>query len=164
MQDDADWGAIDLIKKGRVDKDNVFMFGWSNGGYYASIAATNKNNIYNCVVAGAPVTDLDQQKGYYLNRLRGAQEIQQRGYFDGSISPIDVVEDVSIPILIVHGDNDQRVPVKHAYKYADELNKYGKDHKLVILENADHFSNTLTYDHYMTLYSESLSFLDSCKK
>ena len=164
MQDDADWGAIDLIKKGRVDKDNVFMFGWSNGGYYASIAATNKNNIYNCVVAGAPVTDLDQQKGYYLNRLRGAQEIQQRGYFDGSISPIDVVEDVSIPILIVHGDNDQRVPVRHAYKYADELNKYGKDHKLVILENADHFSNTLTYDHYMTLYSESLSFLDSCKK
>ena len=164
MQDDADWGAIDLIKKGRVDKDNVFMFGWSNGGYYSSIAATNKNNIYNCVVAGAPVTDLDQQKGYFLNRLRGAQEIRQRGYFDGSISPIDVVEDVSIPILIVHGDNDQRVPVKHAYKYADELKKYGKDHKLVILENADHFSNTLTYDHYMTLYRESLSFLDSCKK
>lgn len=164
MQDDADWGAIDLIKKGRVDKDNVFMFGWSNGGYYASIAATNKNKIYNCVVAGAPVTDLDQQKGYYLNRLRGAQEIRQRGYFDGSISPIDVVEDVSIPILIIHGDNDQRVPVKHAYKYADELKKYGKDHKLVILENADHFSNTLTFDHYMTLYSESLSFLDSCKK
>ena len=26
---------------------------------------------------------------------------------------------------------------------ADELKKYGKDHKLVILENADHFSNTL---------------------
>jgi dipeptidyl aminopeptidase/acylaminoacyl peptidase len=164
MQDDADWGAIDLIKKGRVDKDNIFMFGWSNGGYYASIAATNKNNIYSCVIAGAPVTDLDQQKGYYLSQLRGAQEIQQRAYFDGSISPIDVVEDVSIPILIVHGDNDQRVPVKHAYKYADELKKYGKDHKLVILENADHFSNTLTYDHYMTLYSESLSFLDSCKK
>lgn len=164
MQDDADWGAIDLIKKGRVDKDNVFMFGWSNGGYYAAIAATNKNNIYNCVVAGAPVTDLDQQKGYFLNRLRGAQEIRQRGYFDGSISPIDVVEDVSIPILIVHGDNDQRVPVLHAYKYADELKKYGKDHKLVVLENADHFSNTLTYDHYITLYSESLSFLDSCKK
>ena len=82
MQDDADWGAIDLIKKGRVDKDNVFMFGWSNGGYYASNAATNKNDVYTCVVAGAPITDLDQQK-IFANQLRGAQEIRQRGYFDG---------------------------------------------------------------------------------
>ena len=91
--------------------------------------------------------------------MRGAQEIRQRAYFDGSISPIDIVEEVSIPILIVHGDNDQRVPVKHAYKYADELKKYGKKHKLVILENADHFSNTLFYHHKISLYENMLAFL-----
>lgn len=164
MQDDADWGAKYLIEKKRVDKDNVYMFGWSNGGYYAAIAATNKHDIYNCVIAGAPVTDLNQQKGYFLDRLRGAQEIRQKSYFNGSISPIEVVQDVSIPILIVHGSNDQRVPIKHAYKYSEELKKYNKEHKLVVLEEADHFSNTLTYEHYKTLYDESIKFLDSCKK
>jgi len=164
MQDDADWGAKYLIEKKRVDKDNVYMFGWSNGGYYAAIAATNKYDIYNCVIAGAPVTDLNQQKGYFLDRLRGAQEIRQKSYFNGSISPIEVVQDVSIPILIVHGSNDQRVPIKHAYKYSEELKKYNKEHKLVVLEEADHFSNTLTYEHYKTLYDESIKFLDSCKK
>lgn len=161
MQDDADWGVKHLIDEGRVDPDNVYMFGWSNGGYYASIAATNKNNLYKCVIAGAPVTDLAQQGSYYLNRIRGAQEIRQKGYYDGSISPIEVVSEVKVPVLIVHGDKDQRVPVKHAYKYAEELKKYNKKHKLIVLEGADHFSNTLTYDHYMTLYNGMLDFINN---
>ena len=35
MQDDLDDGAKYLIEKGQVDKDNVYMFGWSYGGYTA---------------------------------------------------------------------------------------------------------------------------------
>ena len=66
-----------------------------------------------------------------------------------------------MPVLIVHGDKDQRVPVKHAYKYAEEIEKYNKKHKLIVLEGADHFSNTLTYDHYMTLYNGMLDFIDN---
>ena len=44
---------------------------------------------------------------------------------------------------------------------ASILEKYNKKHKLIVLEGADHFSNTLTYDHYMTLYNGMLDFIDN---
>ena len=64
-----------------------------------------------------------------------------------------------VPMLIVHGDNDQRVPPEHFDKYIDALDRAGVDYKKLILENADHFSNTLFYHHKISLYENMLSFL-----
>ena len=110
----------------------------------------------------AVVSDMKQQLSYYANYMRGSQEVRQKSYRVGSIAPIDNVEEVKIPLLIIHGDKDQRTPIKHAYKYVDELKKYNKDHKYIVLEGADHFFSSLNYDHFMTLYNESLNFMKTC--
>ena len=78
MQDDLDYGAKYLIEKGQVDKDNVYMFGWSYGGYTSLIASMNKEKLYKCTVAGAAVADLVQQYNYYGSRLDGAQKCVKR--------------------------------------------------------------------------------------
>ena len=62
-------------------------------------------------------------------------------------------------MLIIHGSVDQRVPVSHSKKYIEELEKYGKDFEYIELEDADHFSNTLFYDHKMQAYPRMISFL-----
>jgi dipeptidyl aminopeptidase/acylaminoacyl peptidase len=163
MQDDKDDGALFLAKKGMVNPDKMAMFGWSYGGYAALIAASREDQIYQCVIAGAAVTDPDMQMDYYRYRIRGAGKIEQLTTWDGAISPIKEVDKVNVPMLIVHGDKDQRVPPEHFDKYIDKLDRAGIPYEKLILEGADHFSNTLFYHHKLPFYDTMLRFLaDDC--
>ncbi|MFQ5547404.1 MAG: alpha/beta hydrolase family protein [Woeseia sp.] len=159
MQDDKDDGALYLVKKGLADPDRLAMFGWSYGGYAALIAASRTPQLYQCTIAGAAVADRLMQINYIRDNLRGADKISWTDMWDDSISPIKEVEKVNIPILVVHGDVDQRVPFKHARKYIKELERYNKDHKYVVLEGADHFSNTLFFRHQKKLYDSMIDYL-----
>jgi dipeptidyl aminopeptidase/acylaminoacyl peptidase len=163
MQDDKDDGVIHLVEEGLAEPNNVAMFGWSYGGYAALVAASRSPNAYQCVIAGAAVSDPQMQVDYYRYRLRGASKIEQLAMWDDSISPLEEVDKVNVPILLIHGDVDQRVPVEHAEKYLAKLEDAEKEHTYVELEGADHFSNTLFYDHKMLLYTSMLNYLtDEC--
>ena len=161
MQDDKDDGALYLVKQGLADPNRMAMFGWSYGGYAALIAASREEQIYQCVIAGAAVTDPDMQMDYYRYRIRGSQKIEQLTTWDGAISPIKEVKKINVPMLVVHGDNDQRVPPEHFDKYIDELDRAGIDYQKLILEGADHFSNTLFYHHKIALYETMLDFFEN---
>ncbi|PHZ86560.1 alpha/beta hydrolase family protein [Paremcibacter congregatus] len=156
MQDDLDDGMNYLVEKGLADKNRLAMFGWSYGGYTAFVASTRGNNIYKCVVAGAGVSDMNKiSAGLYENYFSR----KVAGPFMKGVSPVEIVEKVNIPIFVIHGDIDRRVDVEHSRAFVDELKKYHKDYKYIELEGADHFSNTLFYDHKTTLYSELLDWL-----
>ena len=159
MQDDKDDGALHLVKEGLADPDRLAMFGWSYGGYAALVAAARTPQIYQCVIAGAAVSDPLMQVAYYSDLIEGAARIEQISMWEDSISPITEVEKVNVPILLIHGDVDQRVPPAHVRKYLKDLEKYNKPHKYVELKGADHFSNTLFYDHQITLYRSMIDFL-----
>ena len=159
MQDDKDDGVTHLLKEGLTTRDNVAMFGWSYGGYSALVAASRSPQAYRCTIAGAAVSDPNMQVNYYRYQLRGIQKIEQLKMWDDSVSPMEEVAKVNVPILLIHGDVDQRVPVGHAKKYLKALRKADKPHKYVELKGADHFSNTLFYDHKMTIYKELLGYL-----
>jgi dipeptidyl aminopeptidase/acylaminoacyl peptidase len=51
------------------------------------------------------------------------------------------------------------VPPEHARKYLRELDRLGKTYKYVELKGADHFSNTLFYDHQKMLYESLIGYL-----
>ena len=159
MQDDKDDGALYLVEQGLADPDRIAMFGWSYGGYAALVAAAREDQIYQCVIAGAAVTDPLMQVNYYRYQLRGTGAIEQLRMWDDSVSPIEEAGKVNVPMLIVHGDVDQRVPPEHARKYFKELDRLNKPYKAVWLEGADHFSNTLFYRHQIELYTSMLDFL-----
>jgi dipeptidyl aminopeptidase/acylaminoacyl peptidase len=95
--------------------------------------------------------------------MDGAQKMEQINMWSDSISPIDEVEKVNVPMLLVHGSVDQRVPPEHVRRYLDEMEKYNKPHKYLELDGADHFSNTLFYNHQIELYESMIAFLrDDC--
>ena len=76
-----------------------------------------------------------------------------------SMSPIEQAAKINIPILIVHGDVDQRTPPKAVRKYIKALKKYNKDHKAVWLEGPDHFKNSLFFRHKLEFYYEVEKYL-----
>ena len=160
MQTDKDDGAIFLAKQGIVDADRIAMIGWSYGGYAALVAAIRDPQIYQCVVAGAAVTDPIMQVNYYRWELDGTQKDAQLGLWDEAVAPFNEAEKVNVPILLVHGDLDQRVPVDHATKYREKLTKAGKSFKYVELEGADHFYSTLNFKHRKQFYSAMLDYLE----
>jgi dipeptidyl aminopeptidase/acylaminoacyl peptidase len=159
MQDDKDDGALHLVEQGLADKDRIAMFGWSYGGYAALVAASRTPQIHQCVIAGAAVSDTLMQVSYYSDRVRGSQEVEQLNMWRDSVNPIEEVDKVNVPMLLIHGSVDQRVPPVHVRKYLSRMEKYGKPHKYVELEGADHFSNTLFYDHQIELYQAMIDFL-----
>ena len=161
MQDDKDDGALYLVEQGLADADRMAMFGWSYGGYAALVAASRTPQIYQCVIAGAAVSDPLMQINYYRYQLRGAQANEQLNMWDDSVSPLAEAEKVNVPMLLIHGSVDQRVPPKHARKYLDALERYKKNYRYVELEGADHFYDTLFFNHQLKLYESLIGYLEN---
>ena len=164
MQDDKDDGALYLVDQGLADPEQLAMFGWSYGGYAALIAAAREDQIYQCAIAGAAVADNIQQLNYYRNRMAmfpTAGSIEQIKMWEESISPINEVKNVNIPLFVIHGDVDQRVPPMHAKKYIKALEENQIPHKKMWLKDADHFYDSLFYRHKMKFYPALIDFLEN---
>ena len=163
MQDDKDDGALYLIEQGLVDPDRVAMFGWSYGGYAALVALSREPQIYQCAIAGAAVAD--PAKTFRLGAGRAGSSApkalidwaERRGTI--GINPIEEVNKVNIPLLMVHGDVDSRVLYYHFEDYKKAFEAAGKQGEFVTLEKADHFYRTLMYTHQQQFYTKMLDYL-----
>jgi dipeptidyl aminopeptidase/acylaminoacyl peptidase len=161
MQDDKDDAVTHLVEQGMTDPERVAMYGWSYGGYAALVAASRTPQLYQCVIAGAAVADYRRQANEYGPRARGSGKYWREVYEYGAVQPVDEVEKVNVPILLIHGSVDQRVRPRQAKLYLDQLKKHGKTYKYVELDGADHFYNTLYFDHQLELYENLISFLEN---
>lgn len=160
MQDDKDDGVKYLIEQGLVDPNRVAFFGWSYGGQAALYALTRDEPLYQCSVAVAAVADAAKQ---YRGRRdpNGPKALddwsQRRGMI--GVNPIDEVEKVNIPLLMIHPDDDRRVMYYHYEDYKKAFEKAGKTGQFVTLEGADHFSNTHMFTHQQQLYTKVADYL-----
>lgn len=163
MSDDMDDGALHLVKEGRVDPDRMAVFGWSFGGYSAFAAAVRAPQIYQCAIPGAGVNDPEVFRAAFSRSRSPAQRAQRAqlevGY--AGLSAVDKAKETSVPMLIIHGKIDRRVRVFHSRNFVSKLKRNKIPHEYLELETADHFSNYLTYDHKMEMYSKMMDFLEN---
>jgi dienelactone hydrolase len=146
MQDDL-LDAIDhLAKQGVADAKRVCIVGASYGGYAALRGAQRDGAHYRCAVSYAGVADLPGISRYdsqFLNAGRSRDYWKARTDNMKNVSPINFAAQFSIPVLLIHGKNDLRVPVQQSRDMADRLKKAGKAVRYVEQPDADHhFSRT----------------------
>ena len=135
MQDDKDDGVRWLIDQGLVDAGRVAMYGFSYGGYAAMAAIVRDDPPYQCAIAGAGLSELRTfDKITFESRF--GREFQNPTI--AGLSPLDVVEKASIPIMIFHGDRDQIVPIEQSEKYYAALKRAGKDVQYVEINDYGH--------------------------
>lgn len=131
MQDDKDDGALYLVEQGLVDPDRMAMFGWSYGGYAALVAASRDPNIYQCVIAGAAVADpekvYNKRKSAYAPKALDAWS-QRRGTI--GINPMNEVDKVNVPIMMIHGDVDARVLYFNYKDYRKEIERVAETNQI----------------------------------
>lgn len=146
MQDDIDDGMDWLTTQGIVDAKRVCIVGGSYGGYVALWGATRNPERYRCAVSLAGISDMKTQLDYQSDFLVGTRwrkdwQSTVRGdkTFDlASISPINKVSDLKVPVMLVHGDADKRVPPKQTTLYDKALTAAGKPHETYIYPGAGH--------------------------
>jgi acetyl esterase/lipase len=141
MQDDLNDALAYLAKEGIADPKRAAMVGGSYGGYAAMRAAQRDGALYRCAVSFAGVSDLSallRYDGRFLNSGRGKDWLRKQAPNLKDVSPINYPEQFSIPILLVHGRKDQRVPVKQSRELAERLRKAGKAVRYVEQPEGDH--------------------------
>lgn len=58
--------------------------------------------------------------------------------YRGSPAPADLIDDLSAPMLVIHGTLDTASPIADIYQYTDELEAAGKDFELSVYEGEPH--------------------------
>jgi len=127
-----------------VDRDRVVAVGHSAGGQLALWAAARREPRVRLagVVAQAGVLDLREAdrlelgEGATARFMGGHADEVPEAYADAS--PIERVP-AGVPVLVVHGEADQRVPVEMASAYADAARAAGDEVDLVLRPGDDHF-------------------------
>jgi len=144
IQQDIIEGTRWAIEQGYAIKDKVCIMGGSFGGYSAVQSAIMAPDLFRCVVANAGVYDLelmfdvgDIPKWYrgksYLTEVLGEDEQQLRAF-----SPVHNVDKLRAPVFIAHGEEDIRVPIEHAKRLKDALNKHNKEYVWFVKSTETH--------------------------
>lgn len=116
-----------------LDKERVAVFGGSYGGYMVLASAFHYSDKLKAAVdiVGISnfVTFLENTQDYRrdLRRVEYGDERDpaMRAYLE-KISPLNNVEKIAIPMLIVQGENDPRVPVTESKQVVEALRSQGQ--------------------------------------
>ncbi|WP_144211566.1 alpha/beta hydrolase family protein [Shewanella donghaensis] len=142
MQNDVEDGTRWLIEQGVSDPKKICIVGASYGGYAALMGVATTQDLYQCAVSVAGVTDVE-----YLvksSRRYSNFEIVKKQIGDDydalyERSPLSKAKDINVPVLLIHGDKDRVVRVQHSEDMFDELEDLDKQVEYIELENGDHY-------------------------
>jgi dipeptidyl aminopeptidase/acylaminoacyl peptidase len=147
MQTDLSDGVRWLAGQGVIDPARVCIVGASYGGYAALAGATLDAGVYRCAASVSGISDPRRLIAWDKERAGddgAAGERYELRYMGpqarlAEISPLFHIDAVTIPILLVHGKDDTRVPFEQSQIMADALAKAGKTVRFVTLPKEDHF-------------------------
>lgn len=166
MQDDLDDGVEWLTKTGQIDPKRVCIVGSSYGGYAAMWGAIRNPDRYRCAASYAGVSDLPAMMRFdrrlfaatrYFREWR--TKIGGEGKIDlAAISPINSASSLRIPVLIGHGEKDERVPVKQSRKMVETLTKAGADVTSAFYKESGHgFDNAADLENWLSQLEKFLA-------
>jgi dipeptidyl aminopeptidase/acylaminoacyl peptidase len=120
-----------LIGTGYVDPKRIGIFGGSYGGFMTLMALGKTPErwaagveLYGIINWFTMLKHSDPLLNQYLRSLLGDPEKDRQAYENAS--PIKYVHDLRAPLLVLHGDNDIRVPKEEAEQVVDLLKKGGR--------------------------------------
>jgi dipeptidyl aminopeptidase/acylaminoacyl peptidase len=146
--DDILAGLDRLIAEGVADPGRLGIGGWSQGGFMTAWAvgqdAEGASPRFRCGVMGAGVSDwgmmvAESDLPTFEAGLGGSTGWEGIGpHQHDRVSPISFIHRVKTPVLLLHGERDERVPVGQAQFFARGLRRYGVPNELVIYPREPH--------------------------
>jgi acylaminoacyl-peptidase len=163
MQDDLTDATLWAIDAGIADRDRVCIYGASYGGYAAMMGVVREPDLYQCAIAYVGVYDLELmfEKGDIPDRDAGVTFLKEAVGEDEkdlrSRSPLHHIAKLKAPVFIVHGGEDFRVDVEHAYRLRERMEELGKPYEWMLKEKEGH--GFYRPENRLELYQRMLAFL-----
>ncbi|MEP3890834.1 MAG: prolyl oligopeptidase family serine peptidase [Hellea sp.] len=146
MQQDVEDGTRWLYEKGYADPSRTCIAGWSYGGYAALMGVSTDPDLYKCAIAMAALTDINDAKRD-LKKYRGGKHAAKKFFGEAlqdkdvrkANSPVNVAENIKVPVFLAHGDLDENVQFDQFTRMKKSLKKAGVKATYMKFEDEDHF-------------------------
>jgi dipeptidyl aminopeptidase/acylaminoacyl peptidase len=132
-----------LRDSGRADPARIAVYGGSYGGFMVLAALTTYPELWAAgvdLVGIANFVTFLENTGPWRRHLREAEygSLEHDRDFLTEISPINHVEKIRAPLLVIHGANDPRVPIGEAEQMVARLRALGRTVEFLRLEDEGH--------------------------
>nr|AOE06552.1 peptidase, S9 family [uncultured bacterium]CBL87559.1 dipeptidylpeptidase IV, S9B family [uncultured Flavobacteriia bacterium] len=94
-----------------VDTTRFSVHGWSFGGFMTSSMLLKVPEVFNCGVAGGPVTDWKWYEVMYGERYMDTPNQNNQGYEESSV--LNHTQNLKGKLLLIHGTSDDVVVMQH---------------------------------------------------
>lgn len=156
-----------LLTRDDVDPAQVGLAGWSLGGYYAPRAAAFEKRLVLAVAWGANHNwgavqrrrlerEGERPVPHYWEHVLwvwGHTDLKEFISFADGVHLDGIVEKISVPFLICHGENDRQIPLEYAHRSYEQATSSPKRELRVFTQEEggaehiglDHFPYVATY-------------------
>jgi dipeptidyl aminopeptidase/acylaminoacyl peptidase len=132
-----------LRDSGRADPKRIAVYGGSYGGFMVLSALTTYPDLW---AAGVDLVGISnfvtflENTGPWRRHLREAEygSLENDRDFLTEISPINKVDQIRAPLLVIHGANDPRVPIGETEQMVQALRDLGRTVEFLRLEDEGH--------------------------
>lgn len=148
MHDDLIDAVNWAVESGIADPDKVAIYGHSYGGYATLVGLTFTPDIFAAGISVVGVADLvsafESFPSYWKNGLArwhayvGHPSIPEDRSDMAARSPINYVDRINKPMLVVHGANDVRVSRAQSDRIVAAVTKNGRDAKYIVFDDEGH--------------------------
>ena len=163
MQDDITDGVRHLVEQGSADPRRICIVGGSYGGYAALWGLVKTPDLYRCAISFAGVADIGYMFSDWSDRnankvtrqlmMRHIGDKQMSAELFDPVSPLKHAAQIQAPVLLVHGKDDERVPIAHGKKMRDALEAH---HKQVTWLAFDEEGHGLRYTKNQIVYYQAM--------
>ena len=159
--DDLESVLDEMKKQDFVDINKIYLSGGSQGGLISILVGERRQKeIKGLILYCAGLAILDYYEPHMKTKtdnesFRLINMMITRKYFDDveKLDVYNIIKNIKIPFLYYHGDMDECVNVKYAYKAQKYFNEKAK---LIILKNTSHM---LFYGNEDLLFNDIINFI-----
>jgi len=155
-----------LVDTGYADYGKIAVKGGSYGGYVTLAALVDYPEIFGAGICSVGISNFVtflQNTADYRRALREAEYGPlSDAEFLNEISPLTHAEQIRAPLLLVHGENDPRVPVDEARQIAREIKARGGTVETLIFPDEGHGIGKLS--NRLIFYRKMVEFFDEYLK
>lgn len=119
-----------------VDKSRIGIFGWSFGGYMASLAMTKGADVFKMGIAVAPVTNWRFYDSVYTERFLQTPQENKDGY--DLNSPTTYAKLLKGKFLLIHGTADDNVHFQNSMEFSEALIQNKKQFDFMAYPDKNH--------------------------
>ena len=126
-----------------ADNTKIALYGGSYGGYMVLAGLAFQPHLWAAgvdIVGIANLVTFLQNTSSYRRKIRESEygSLETDADLLWELSPIRKVDDISAPLLIIHGANDPRVPLSEAELIHTKLTEQGKPSTLMVYDDEGH--------------------------